>query len=105
MSQQHRDIDTRVSLLEHDAEERRALLRGLIASQEEQTKFMHAIDKKLGVLVSSVDPSVPTRLASLELTRAEMKGGKAMLAAIVAASATIGSGFGWLLSYLQSKPQ
>jgi hypothetical protein len=88
--------ETRLSLLERDAAERNVLLRDLAKSQAVQTEVLHGLDMKVQIMLERKqcpDPGACIGLrdavASLELTRAEAKGGWAVISGVAAGSAAL----------------
>lgn len=97
---EHNNMETRVTILERDVQELRQM-----------SVLVHQMDKKLDIALARKecpDPGACMRLVprveSLEMTRAETKGGGKVIAAIVGASATIGAALSWLFTHFQHKP-
>jgi hypothetical protein len=88
--------ETRLSLLERDAAERKALLHELANCQSDQTAMLHSLDTKVQIILDrEVCPEpgacvgLRDAVASLELTRAEARGGWAVISGVAAGSAAL----------------
>lgn len=94
-----------ILLLKQDAHERRALMGEVKDAQVALTETIHGMDKKLDTALRLADSTIPERVRSLEISRAEALGGKAMLAAMLAAASSVAAIFGgWVSTMFRGNP-
>ena len=100
-------METRVTILERDVQEIKALL-----------PLIHAMDKKLDMALMKKECPNPgaclqlaprvdmldNRLTSLEMSRAESRGSWKAIAGLITASGFIGAALSWPASHFTNKP-
>lgn len=96
-------METRIALLEQEARVRLVMLQILTKSQEMQSDMIHEIDKNVNKLLLMNDATIGPRVTSLEMTRAESKGGIKLMMAIVGLSSSLGAFVAWIIGLIGRK--
>lgn len=98
MAKMGEDHEIRLTVLEHDMARLNAL-----------PDLIHAMDKKLDSALSRAECPAPgkcleldERINSLEMTRAEVKGGWKTMGIVAGLSSAIGGAIGWIIQHFNN---